>query len=208
MIYEGKYANLQAERTLFYQCRPGGPAGWPKRPTFSADPVGALPLSETKLNFFRSAATSCWKMIATQRSRSAFYWLEKWTFILQHKSKTKFRSSWSLPGERHEGQPGQQDLDNYQHLYQGLWLEQVPGCQVMEDLDQDSFKLEEKLFFFLTGAALAGCALPTQNVFLMTETTETTETTPEPPALLSVSSSFPSLLFTNSKKLFALPYRL
>ena len=78
----------------------------------------------------------------------------------------------------------------------------------MEDLDQDSFKLEEKLFFFLTGAALAGCALPTQNVFLMTETTETTETTPEPPALLSVSSSFPSLLFTNSKKLFALPYRL
>ena len=205
MIYEGKYANLH-----FYQCsRPRGPAGcWPKRPTISADPVGALPLSETKLNFFRSAATICWKMIATQWSRSAFNWLEKWTFSLQYKSKTKSRSSWSPPGARYEGETGQQDLDNYQHLHQGLWLEQVPGCQVKEDLEQDSFNIEDKLFFFLAGATLTGCALPTQNVFLMTETTETTETTPEPPALLSVFSSFPSLLFTNSKKLFALPYRL
>ena len=84
----------------------------------------------------------------------------------------------------------------------------MPGYQVIEDLEQDSFKLGEKLFFFLAGAALTGCALPTQNVFLMTETTETTETTPEPPALLSVFSSFPSLLFSNFKRLLALLYRL
>ena len=187
---------------------PGVPPVAPKRPTVSADPDGALPLFKTKLDFFRSVATSCWKMIATQWSRSVTYWLEMWTFSLQYKSKTKSRSSWSPPGERNEGQAGQQDLDNYQHLHQGLWLEQVPGYQVIEDLEQDSFKLGEKLFFFLAGAALTGCALPTQNVFLIQGNTETTETTPEPPALLSVFSSFPSLLFSNFKRLLALLYRL
>ena len=156
--------------------------------------------------FFRFVATNCWKMIVWHRSRSAFYWWEKWTFNLQYKSKS--RSSWLSTVERQEGRTGQQDLDTCQHPCQRLWLKQVPGCQVIEDMKQDSFKLEEKLFFFLAGAALTGCALPTQNVFLMTETTETTEITPEPPALLSVSSSFPSLLFTNSKKLLALLYRL
>ena len=187
---------------------PGVPPVAPKRPTVSADPDGALPLFKTKLDFFRSVATSCWKMIATQWSRSAFNWLEKWTFSLQYKSKTKSRSSWSPPGERNEGQTGQQDLDNYQRLHQGLWLEQVPGCQVKEDLEQDSFNIEDKLFFFLAGAALTGCALLTPNVFLTTETTETTELTPEPPALLSASFSFPSLLSTSSKRLLALLYRL
>ena len=151
-------------------------------------------------------ATNCWKIIVTQWRRSVFYWFEKWTFSLQYKSKS--RSSWSPPGERTEGQTGQCGLDKAQIRCQRLWIKQVPGCQVIKDLEQDYFKLEDNFFFFLAGAALTGCALPTQNVFLTTETTETTENTPEPPALLSASFSFPSLVSDSSKKLLALLYIL
>ena len=97
---------------------------------------------------FRFVATNCWKMIVWHRSRSAFYWWEKWTFNLQYKSKS--RSSWLSTVERQEGRTGQQDLDTCQHPCQRLWLKQVLGCQVIEDLEQDSFKL----FFFSRRSSL------------------------------------------------------